>query len=228
MFNEFLFSTQHLIILSLFSVFLFICPRLTKNLLPYSYLVEKIICLFIILEIILEQAFLISSDSYNVLTSLPLDISRICAYLAVAILFFKQYQLFDVFFSWSIVCSVGEIIFFKDIGYRFPHTLHFLFIFSKCVLVYTTVYLVEVRKFKISSLAIKYNLVACLLFFLPIIFLNIFIGGSYSYSFSSHTFLSIFIFICSTTLVYVLSFLFDKDLFNSDLINIKMKSKTKK
>ena len=57
MVNNFLFSKDHLILLSIFALFLYICPKLTKNLLPYSYLIEKVICVFILLEIILEQYF---------------------------------------------------------------------------------------------------------------------------------------------------------------------------
>ena len=49
--NTFLFSNDHLIMLLIFSVFLYLCPKLTKHLLPYSYIVEKVICILIILEI---------------------------------------------------------------------------------------------------------------------------------------------------------------------------------
>ena len=87
--NTFIFSKEHLIILLLFSVFLYFCPRLTKNLLPYSYIVEKIICGLIVLEIVFEQVSIASMGGYNVATCLPIGISRFTAYICIAILIFK-------------------------------------------------------------------------------------------------------------------------------------------
>ena len=77
-----------------------------------------------ILEIVFEQVSLLSMGGYSVSTSLPIDICRFTSYICIAILLFKQYQLFNVFFSWSIVCAIGEIIFFKSIPYRFPNVLY--------------------------------------------------------------------------------------------------------
>ena len=95
--NTFLFSNTHLIMLLIFSVFLYLCPKLTKHLLPYSYIVEKIICILIILEITFEQFSYISMGSYDVYTCLPIRISRFTSYICIAILFFKNYQLFNIF-----------------------------------------------------------------------------------------------------------------------------------
>lgn len=220
--NTFLFSKEHLIILLLFSIFLYFCPRLTKNLLPYSYIVEKIICGLIILEIVFEQVSIASMGSYNVATSLPIGISRFTAYICIAILFFKQYQLFNVFFSWSIVCAIGEIIFFEHISYRFPNVLYFLSIFSKCLLIYANVYLLEVRKFKISKSAIRDNLLMCLVYFSFIILLNILTTSHYAYSFYTEGLASIFIFVILTTLIYVPVFIFTRD---KDEYKLKNKNK---
>ena len=68
--NTFLFSNTHLIMLLIFSVFLYLCPKLTKHLLPYSYIVEKIICILIILEITFEQFSYISMGRYDILSKL--------------------------------------------------------------------------------------------------------------------------------------------------------------
>lgn len=193
---------------------MYFCPRLTKNLLPYSYIVEKIICGLIILEIVFEQVSIVSMGNYDVLSSLPIGISRFCAYICITILFFKQYQLFNVFFSWSLVCSIGEIIFFQHIPYRFPNILYFLYIFSKVLLIYANVYMVEVRKFKISKNAIRDNLIMCIIYFSFIVLLNTLTCANYSYSFSNFNLISIFIFILSTTVVYISVIIFDKDNFN--------------
>jgi len=75
--NTFLFSKEHLIMLLIFAIFIYFCPKLTKNLLPYSYIVEKIICGLIILEIVFEQVSMVSMGNYNVLSSLPIGISII-------------------------------------------------------------------------------------------------------------------------------------------------------
>lgn len=224
MINMFLFSKEHLTILLIFSVFLCICPKLTKNLLPYSYLVEKILCFFILLEIFLEQCYILSMGDYNVLTSLPIGMSRFTAYMCIAILFFKQYQLFNVFFSWSFVCSIGELIFFNDIPYRFPNFAHILYILSKCLLVYANVYIVEVRKFKINKSAIKDNLFMCLIYFSFIYLLNNFTSANYCYSFSNHNISSIFIFTVITTLIYIPSLISNNDDFG---FKIKKRSKYK-
>ena len=212
--NTFLFSKEHLIILFTFAIFVYYCPKLTKNLLPYSYIAEKIICGLIILEIVFEQVSIVSMGSYNVLHSLPIEISRFCAYICIAILFFKQYQLFNVFFSWSLVCSIGEIIFFKDMQYRFPNILYFLFIFSKFLLIYANVYMVEVRKFKINKNAIRDNLIMCTVYFSFIILLNNLTYANYNYSFSSSNLISIFIFMSITTIIYIPIIIYDKDNFN--------------
>ena len=73
--NAFLFSSTHLIMLLGFAIFLYICPKLTKNLLPYSYIVEKIICILMILEITFEQFSFVSMGSYDVYTCLPITFS---------------------------------------------------------------------------------------------------------------------------------------------------------
>ena len=220
--NTFIFSKEHLIILLLFSVFLYFCPKLTKNLLPYSYIVEKIICGLIILEIVFEQVSIASMGGYNVATCLPIGISRFAAYICIAILFFKKYHLFNVFFSWSIVCSVGDIIFFEHIPYRFPNILYFLFIFSKCLLIYANVYMIEVRKFKVSKSALKDNFIMCIIYFSFIILLNILTSSHYAYSFSTESLISILIFIIITSLIYIPIFIFDRD---KDEYRLKNKNK---
>lgn len=212
--GDFIFSKEHLTILLLFSIFLYVCPKLTKNLLPYSYIVEKVICALIILEIVSEQVSLISMGGYDTLNSLPIGPGRFCSYICIAILYFKRYQLFNVFFSWSLVCSIGEIIFFKSIPYRFPNILYFLLIFSKMILVYANVYLIEVRKFKVSSSAIKYNLITCIIYFSFLFFLNIFTNFNFNRDFSNFNILNIIVFIISTNIVYIPVLLFDKFNFN--------------
>ncbi|WP_042272183.1 TMEM164 family acyltransferase [[Clostridium] dakarense] len=209
--NTFFFSKEHLIVLLIFAIFLYFCPRLTRNLLPYSYIVEKIICGLIILEIVFEQVSIVSMGSYDVFTSLPIGLSRFCAYICIAILFFKQYQLFNIFFSWSIVCAVGELIFFPDLGYRFPNILYYLDIFAKFILIYANVYLMEVRKFKVSNTAIKENLMMCVAYFSFIFILNTITASHYSYSFSNFNILSILIFMLVTTIVYIPSLIFDNN-----------------
>ena len=220
--NTFLFSKDHLVILLLFSLFLYFCPRLTKNLLPYSYIVEKVICGLIVLEIVFEQVSLVSMGGYNVSTCLPISISRFAAYICIAILLLKKYHLFNVFFAWSLVCSVGDIIFFEYIPYRFPNVLYFLFIFSKCILIYACVYMVEVRKFKVSKSAIKDNLIMCLIYFSFIVSLNLLTSSTYAYSFSLSNLMGVVIFVIATTLVYIPVFIFNRD---KDEYKIKNKNK---
>lgn len=220
--NTFLFSKEHLIILLIFAAFLYIVPKLTKNLLPYSYLVEKVICSLIIFEIILEQATLMSMNQHSVLESLPIGIGSFTAYICICILLFKQYQLFNVFFSWSLVTSLGDLIFFKDMGCRFPNTIHLLYIASNFLLIYANVYMCEVRKFKINNSAIKDNLTMCLVYFSFIILLNKFSPAHYYYSFSTYNIISIFIFTFLTTIIYI------PYLISNNNINIKFIKKRSK
>lgn len=209
MVNTFLFSRDHLIILLLLSIFLYFCPRLTKNLLPYSYFIEKIICFLIIFEVVFEQALIVYMKQYSVLTSLPISISRFTSYMCILILFFKKYELFNVFFSWSLVSCIGELIIFKDIGCRFPNFIYYTYIFSRLILLYANVYMTEVRKFRISKSAIKDNLFMCLIYFSFILLLNIFTKANYTYVFSTYNILSIPLFILITSIVYIPSLLSD-------------------
>ena len=116
--NTFLFSNDHLIMLLIFSVFLYLCPKLTKHLLPYSYIVEKVICILIILEITFEQFSYISMGSYDVYTCLPIRIYRFASYICIAILFFKNYQLFNIFLVLSIP------LYFEVFSWFFTPFLH--------------------------------------------------------------------------------------------------------
>lgn len=211
MVNTFIFSKDHLTVLFFFALFLYFSPKLTKNLLPYSYIVEKIICLMILLEIVLEQAFVFSVDNYSALNSLPIDICRFTEYICIAILFFKQYQLFNIYFSWSLVCSIGNLIFFKYIPYNFPNFLYLAYTFSNSLLLYANVYMVQVRKFKLNKQAIKDNLIMCVIYFSFIFLLNKFIGSEYTYSFSSCNISSILIFTGLTTSVYIPYYIFKSD-----------------
>ena len=219
---NFIFSTSHLIILFFVALYLFILPKLTKNLLPYSYLIEKIICMTFIFEIILEQICLISIGTYNTLNTLPISITRVTTYICIAIFFFKKYHLFNVFFSWSIICSIGDLIFFKSIPFEFPHILYFFYIASRLLLLYSLVYLVSVRKFKITSSALIDNLKACLLFFLFIFLLNTFTNATYDYSFSNNNIYSIIIFAIVSSLTYIPAYFNDRDSFE---INFRKKNK---
>ncbi|WP_373598510.1 TMEM164 family acyltransferase [Paraclostridium bifermentans] len=209
--SNFVFSNEHLLILIFVAIFLFSLPKLTKNLLPYSYLIEKIICFSFIFEILLEQICLISLGSYNVLYTLPINITRITTYICIAILYFKKYHLFNVFFSWSIVCSIGDLIFFKDMYFEFPHILYFFYISSRLLLLYSLVYLVGVRKFKVNSNCILDNLKACSLFFLFTFLLNSLTNASYTYSFSNSNLYSVVLFIIITSMVYIPLFINDKN-----------------
>ena len=210
--NTFLFSNTHLIMLLIFSLFLYLCPKLTKHLLPYSYIVEKVICILIILEITFEQFSYISMGSYDIYTCLPIQIYRLTSYICISILFFKNYQLFNIYFSWSLVCSIGGMIFFPNLGYRYPNILYYLFFFANCILIYTTVYLTEVRKFNINKYALIDNLVFSILYFSFIYLLNTFTKSHYPYSFSSSSIISAFMFILITTIIYI-PFLFFNDEF---------------
>lgn len=201
--NTFLFSSTHLIMLLGFAIFLYICPKLTKNLLPYSYIVEKIICILMILEITFEQFSFVSMGSYDVYTCLPITISRFTSYICISILFFKNYQLFNIFFSWSLVCSIGGLIFFPNLGYRYPNILYYLYFFSNCILFYSVVYLTEVRKFSINKYALKDNLIFCVIYFSFIYFLNTFTNSNYPYIFSSYKLLSVIIFTLITTIINI-------------------------
>ena len=208
--NTFIFSREHIIILICFATFMYLCPIFTKNLLPYSYIAEKILCGLLILEIVFEQFSLISMGGYDVSTCLPITTSRFCAYICIAILYFKQYQLFNIFFSWSLVCCIGEIVFFPSIGFRYPNVLYFLNVFSKFLLIYANVYMVEVRKFKVTKSAIYENLATCLIYFSFIFLLNTFTYSHYYYGFSSFNLISILIFLICTTLIYIPKLLMDK------------------
>ena len=219
---SFVFSTQHLIVLAFVAIFLFTLPKLTKNLLPYSYLIEKIICISFIFEIILEQICLISLRSYDVLSTLPIGITRITTYICIAILLLKKYHLFNVFFSWSIICSIGDLIFFKDILVSFPHILYFFYIASRLLLLYSLVYLIDIRKFKINSNCIIDNLKACLLYFSFTFLLNKFTNANYNYTFSNNTIYSMLLFIIISSLIYIPSIINDKDNLS---LNFKRKKK---
>ena len=141
--------------------------------------------------------------SYDVYTCLPIRISRFTSYICIAILFFKNYQLFNIFFSWSLVCSIGGMIYFPNLGYRYPNILYYLFFFSNCILVYATVYLTEVRKFNINKYALRDNFIFCILYFSFIYFLNTFTNTNYPYGFSSYNLLSAIIFTLITTIIYI-------------------------
>ncbi|WP_419742689.1 hypothetical protein [Paraclostridium dentum] len=220
--SNFVFSNEHLIILLFVAIFLFLLPKLTKNLLPYSYLVEKIICLSFVFIIILEQICLISLGSYNVFYTLPINITSITIYLCIAILLLKKYHLFNVFFSWSIVCSIGDLIFFKDLYFEFPHILYFFYIASRLLLLYSLVYLVGVRKFYVNSRCIVDNIKACSLFFLFTFLLNHFTNAHYDYSFSNANFYSILLFTFITSLIYLPTLIKD-----NNSIDFKFKRKNK-
>lgn len=219
---DFIFSTEHLLILFFVALFLFTLPKLTKNLLPYSYLIEKIICLTFIFEIILEQICLMSIGSYNVLSTLPISITRVTTYICIAILMFKKYHMFNVFFSWSIICSIGDLIFFKQIPFEFPHILYFFYICSRLLILYSLVYLVSIRKFKVNSSALYDNLKACILFFSFTFLLNTFTNATYAYSFYNTNLYSMVIFIIASSLTYLPYYFNDKD-----TIEIKFRKKKK-
>jgi hypothetical protein len=73
--------------------------------------------------------------------------------------------------------------------------------------------MVEVRKFKINKYAIRDNLIACILYFSFILFLNIITSANYSYSFSALNLTSILVFFLITTAVYIPVFISDKEIF---------------
>ncbi len=212
--SNFVFSNEHLLILIFVAIFLFLLPKLTKNLLPYSYLIERIICISFIFEILLEQMCLISLGTYNVLYTLPINISRITTYICIAILYFKKYHLFNVFFSWSIVCSIGDLIFFKDMYFEFPHILYFFYISSRLLILYSLVYLIEVRKFKVNYNCVIDNLKACILFFLFTFSLNHITNARYTYSFSNSHLYSALLFTVITSIIYIPLFINDKNNIN--------------
>ena len=107
---------------------------------------------------------------------MPITISRIATYICILILFFKKYHLFNVFFSWAIVSSIGGLIFFQYIPYSFPHISYFAYIFYHLVLLYAVLYLVEVRKFRVTKSAIIENIL-----FSFIYFISIFISKLYNF-----------------------------------------------
>ena len=175
------FSPTHLYILLFIAAFLYFVPILTKNILPHAYIVEKIIALLFIGDLILNQLFFIGIGRYDVNINLPIGIGRIVTYIFIIMLLFRQYHLFNVAFSWGIISSVASFV-FPDINqFNFPHFIHFSSILYHCLIIYTLLYLIEVRKFRINEYAIKDNIIACLLYFSVILILNIICKTNYGY-----------------------------------------------
>ena len=175
------FSPEHLYILLFIVVFLYFVPILTKNLLPHAYMVEKVIAFIFIGDLILNQLFFIWIGRYDVNLHLPIGIGRIVTYLFIIILLFKQYHLFNIAFSWGIISCVGSFI-FPDMGqFNFPHFTNISSIIYHCLIIYTLLYLAEVRKFKINEYALKDNLIACTLYFSIILVINLICKTNYGY-----------------------------------------------
>jgi uncharacterized membrane protein YwaF len=201
--SSFIFSREHLMILLAVVVYLYFVPRLTKNLLPYSYLIEKIICSLMAFDILMNQLALVSTQQYNVYSSLPIDLGSFTVYLCIFILIFRQYHLFNIFFSWSFVTAIGDLVFFRDFGDVLPDFLSFLYVMSKFLIIYASVYMYEVRKFRVNSDSIKENLIMCFIYFSFIILINAFTPSQYYYSFSNNNLLSIVVFVILTTAIYI-------------------------
>ncbi|WP_051365916.1 hypothetical protein [Metaclostridioides mangenotii] len=98
MFDMCHFSGNHLVVIFLFALFLLFCPKLIKNMLPYSYFIEKILSVLLISSVVLDQMVKTFSKEYSVGASMPIGISFIVVYLAFAIFILKKYHLFNVFF----------------------------------------------------------------------------------------------------------------------------------
>lgn len=203
MFDIIHFSNNHLVVIFLFAIFLLICPKLIKNILPYSYLVEKILTFLIIFNVVFDQMIKYFSREYNVCISMPIGISFIVMYLAIAIFVFKKYHLFNVFFSWSIVSTIGDLWFFRDPNTTFLSIESTVFLLSKCLIIYCLIYLMEVRKFKISDSAVKDNLLACLLYFPFILALNVLTSADYPYAFFNYNIISALIFTIISSFIYI-------------------------
>lgn len=175
------FSPTHLYILLFIAVFFYFVPILTKNLLPHVYMVEKIIAFIFIGELILSQLFFIGIGRYDVNLHLPIGIGRIVTYLFILILLFKQYHLFNIAFTWGIISCIGSFIFPDMSQFNFPHFTNIASIFYHCLIIYTLLYLAEVRKFKVNEHAVKDNLIACTLYFSIILIINIICKTNYGY-----------------------------------------------
>ncbi len=159
----------------------------------------------------LEQLLLISSGNYSTLNSLPIGINYICIYLCIAILIFKQYHLLIYFFLEFSLFS-WRTHFSKNLGYEFPSLIYFIFIFSKCLIIYADIYMVDVRKFRVNRYALRDNLAICFIYFSFIFLLNTFTNSRYYYGFLSHSTTAIFTFIlllvlCTYLLFYLIEIL---------------------
>jgi hypothetical integral membrane protein (TIGR02206 family) len=203
MFDMSNFSGNHLVVIFLFALFLLFCPKLIKNMLPYSYFIENILSVLLIFSVVLDQMVKTFSKEYSVGTSMPIETSFIVVYLAFAIFIFKKYHLFNVFFSWSIVSTFGEIWFFRDPDTTFFSIESGLFLFTKCLIIYCLIYMTEVRKFKINSSAVKDNLIACTLYFPLLFILNKLTNSNYPYAFLNYNAISILIFCIVTSIIYI-------------------------
>ena len=200
-----MFSFNHLFLLVIFIIFLYTCLKITKNLLPYSYTIEKVICAFFIFEIVFEQVYLIYMGGFSFLSSLPISISNVTSIMCISILYFKNYQWFDLFFSWSLICAFGEIVFFEHIPFNYPDTLYFLSLASKCMLLFANIYLVEVKKLRFQTIPYKKNIRYSLMYFAFILVINTITNANYTYFLSNTNPLSVFIFIGATSLIYKLN-----------------------
>ena len=209
--NDFLFSFDHLIFIIIFIVFLYSCPKITKHALPYSYLIEKFICILLILEIVFEQYYLLSYDKYNFHNSLPISIGDLTCYMCIGILYFKNYSWFSTFFELAIVCSVGEILFFKNFPFDYPDIMYSAFLFSRCLLLFSVIYLVEVKKFKIQSNPVKPLLLISSMYFIFVLILNKITNSTYTYFLFSHNPISFVIFVCAVILIYYLNLNLNKE-----------------
>lgn len=203
MFDIISFTSDQILIILLFGLFVYICPKFIKNMLPYSYVIEKIIIGLMILLIIINQSIKIDPHFRNISNTLPIDMNSIVMLICLAILLFKRYHLFNVFFSWSIVSTLGELYFIKNLDITIMSSESVAFLVSKCIIFYALIYMLEIRKFKINSYAIKDNLIACAMYFGVIFLINKLTLAVYSYAFFNYTVISAFIFTIITSSIYV-------------------------
>ncbi|MBO9129241.1 TIGR02206 family membrane protein [Bacillus sp. 165] len=95
------------------------------------------------------QIWLLRTDLWNWKTSLPLDLCSINTYLCIILLYSKRYSLFEILYFIGISGEL-QAIFTPALSYSFPHFRFFHFFIVHAVVIWSILFFVFVKCYKVS------------------------------------------------------------------------------
>lgn len=175
------FSIHHVVALAIVGIMIFTCFKFEKFYKNHDRLISIILSFLMFVQQGLLYLWYMSSGSFSVKESLPLYTCRIAIIISIFMLIKPRQWMVDIVYFWGFVGSLVALFSPDTSTFTFPHFMFLQYFIGHGLLMFTSIYMILIKKYNITVESFIRTLKLTLLYVICIIPINYITGGNYAY-----------------------------------------------